>query len=79
MDDDFGVIFNEKEVKKYVDILVSNYNIVGKLRDFVIIVGLKIKVSGGIYGWEINKFEEVKDLILFIKDKKFIIKELLYF
>lgn len=78
VDDDLGVTFNEKEVKKYVDTLASNYDTVGKPRDFVTTSGLKIKVSGGTYGWEINKSEEVKDLISLIKEKKSTTKEPIY-
>ena len=72
------ITFDEKKIKSYLDKLSSTYDTVGKTRDFVTSLGTTIKVSGGDYGWAINKNEEVKDLIEIIKDEQTITKEPIY-
>ena len=75
VDEKFEVNFDEKEVKKYVDVLSTNFNTIGKKRDFVSSSGKTINVVGGDYGWSINKAKETKALIIAIKEGKTIQKE----
>ncbi|SFC86481.1 L,D-transpeptidase family protein [Clostridium uliginosum] len=78
VDKDMNVVFNEKKVRSYVDSLASKYNTFGKTRDFVTSSAKTIQVSGGNYGWIINKSEEVKDLIEIVKKGQDITKEPIY-
>ncbi|WP_297421159.1 L,D-transpeptidase/peptidoglycan binding protein [Clostridium sp.] len=75
VNENLEVTLDEKEINNYLDKLSSTYNTVGTARDFVTSLGTNIKVSGGDYGWEINKKEELKDLISAIKEGKAITKE----
>ena len=72
------ITFDEKKIKSYLDKLSQNYDTVGKIRDFTTSLGTTIKVSGGDYGWLINKTEEVQDLIELIKEGQAITKEPIY-
>ena len=78
INENLEITFDEKKIKSYLDKLSSTYDTVGKTRDFVTSLGTTIKVSGGDYGWSINKNEEVKDLIESIKDEQTITKEPIY-
>lgn len=78
VNENLEIIFDEEMVKSYLDKLSSTYDTVGKSRDFVTSFGTTIKVSGGDYGWQINRGEEVKDLIETIKDGQTISKEPIY-
>lgn len=75
VNENLQIIFDEKKIKSYLDKLSSTYDTVGKTRDFVTSLGATIKVSGGDYGWSINKNEEVQELIETIKDEQSITKE----
>nr|WP_312290806.1 L,D-transpeptidase/peptidoglycan binding protein [Clostridium chromiireducens] len=75
INEDYEITFDEKEIKSYLDKLSSSYNTVGKTRDFVTSLGASVKVSGGDYGWIINKDEETKDLIAIVKEGKTVTKE----
>jgi len=72
------ITFDEKNIKSYLDKLSSNYDTVGKTRNFVTSFGKTIKISGGDYGWSINKKEEIQDLIQIIKEGQTITKEPIY-
>ncbi|NME83345.1 peptidoglycan binding domain-containing protein [Clostridium sp. SM-530-WT-3G] len=70
VDDDMNVIFNEKKVYSYVEGLARKYNTFGGNRNFTTTSGKQITVSGGNYGWIIDKSKEVKELINDIKEGK---------
>jgi hypothetical protein len=72
------IIFNKKNIESYLDKLSSNYDTVGKSRDFTTSLGTTIKISGGDYGWSINKKEEIQNLIETIKEGQSITKEPIY-
>jgi len=78
VDENMGVVFDEKQVQNYVDTLGNKYNTVGNTRDFKTSFGTAIKVSGGSYGWLIDSSEEVKYLINSIKEGKTVTKEPIY-
>ena len=75
VDKNSEVIFNEKEVNNYVDMLASKYNTIGKNRTFNTTSGKKINIATGDYGWSIDKSTETKKLISIIKEGKNIEKE----
>ncbi|HEX9026509.1 MAG TPA: peptidoglycan binding domain-containing protein [Clostridium sp.] len=72
------ITFDEKEIRSYLDKLFDNYDTVGKSRDFLTSGGTTIKVSGGDYGWLINRDQEIQDLITIIKGGQTITKEPIY-
>lgn len=75
IDEKFNITFDEKKAKDYIDVLCKNYNTVGKLRSFVTSSGKTIQISGGDYGWSIDKVKEAKEVIAAIKSGKSIAKE----
>ncbi|MDO5516340.1 MAG: peptidoglycan binding domain-containing protein [Clostridium sp.] len=68
VDDDMNVQFDESKVRSYVEGLARKYNTFGGDRKFTTSTGKQITVSGGNYGWIINKSEETKELINAIKN-----------
>ncbi|PRR79845.1 L,D-transpeptidase family protein [Clostridium vincentii] len=79
VDDKNEISFNEKQVEIYMDKLAMEYNTVAKTREFVTSKGTAINVSGGTYGWSINKVKEIKDLISIIMEGESITKEPAYY
>ncbi len=69
-----GITFDKNKMETYVEKLDDNYNTFGKEREFVTSVGATIKVSGGDYGWLVDRTGEVKDLIVAIKSGQTITK-----
>ncbi|HCW03172.1 MAG TPA: peptidoglycan-binding protein [Clostridium sp.] len=78
-DDNFQVSIDENKVRIYVDSLAMKYNTVAKRRSFVTSLGKTITVSGGNYGWSINKPKEVKDIITSIKEGENITREAAFY
>ena len=78
VDQNFKVTLNESEVKNYIDVLFTNYNTIGKIRNFVSSSGKTIKIGGGDYGWSINKSKETQALITAIKEGQTISKDPAY-
>jgi hypothetical protein len=68
VDDNFKVSLDTQGVKTFVDYIGKNYNSFGRVRTFKTSYGDVIKVSGGDYGWWLNRGKEVKEL------KKMILK-----
>ncbi|NLK94457.1 MAG: L,D-transpeptidase family protein [Clostridiales bacterium] len=75
IDDYNNITFNKEEINKYLQTICSKYNTVGKTRQFSTSTGEVIKVSGGDYGWSINKKIECEELINIIKESKPVTKE----
>jgi lipoprotein-anchoring transpeptidase ErfK/SrfK len=78
VDENMNVAFNEGQIRSYVDSLAAKYNTFGKTRTFTTSSAKVVQVSGGNYGWIINKPEEVKSLIEVIKKGKDVTKEPIY-
>lgn len=72
------VTIDENAIKEYVDYLGRNYSTFGASREFKASSGKTITVSGGDYGWLINRPAEVKALTKNIKKGKTITKEPVY-
>ncbi|MBZ9686878.1 L,D-transpeptidase/peptidoglycan binding protein [Clostridium estertheticum] len=75
VNENLEISFDEKEMKDYLNKLDSNYETFGKQREFVTSLGTTINVSGGNYGWLVDRKGEVKDLIVAIKSGQTIAKE----
>lgn len=69
-DDKLEVNFNLEKVRSYIDSIAKIYNTYGKTRDFVDHDGKVIEISGGDYGWLINRADEVEHLVSTIKEGK---------
>jgi lipoprotein-anchoring transpeptidase ErfK/SrfK len=78
VDDNLEVIFDESQVKGYIDVLANNYNTTGKRRNFNTSSGRTVNVGGGDYGWSINRTKETEALISAIKEGQTIAKEPAY-
>lgn len=78
VDDNFNITFDEVIMMDYVTALAKTYNTFGSTREFKNYAGNIIQVSGGDYGWVIDKNQEVADLIENIKAAKSITKEPAY-
>jgi len=78
INENYEIFFDEAKVRTYVDMLADKYDTIGKTRTFVASSGKTIQVSGGSYGWKINRYEEVYDLIEVIKEGRTTTKEPLY-
>lgn len=68
VDENLQVVFDEEKIKGYLDKLSSTYDTVGKSRDFTTSLKTVKRISGGDYGWSINKKEEIQQLVSIIKD-----------
>jgi hypothetical protein len=78
VNENMEVTFNEDKVKRYVNKIASIFNTFGNTRDFVTASNKTVQVSGGNYGWIVNKSQETKDLIEAIKGGQDVTKEPAY-
>lgn len=69
-DDSFNVTFNLEKVRSYIDSIARIYNTYGKTRDFKNHAGKIIEVSGGDYGWLMDRAAETTRLVDLIKEGK---------
>lgn len=67
LDENLDISINETMVQDYVTSLASSYNTFGSTRDFKTSSGTTIKVSGGDYGWVIDKTQEIQKILEDIK------------
>ncbi|MBU3111954.1 L,D-transpeptidase family protein [Clostridium lacusfryxellense] len=75
VDDKNTIIFDEVAMKTYLTELDSHYETYGTKREFATSTGKTVKVSGGDFGWKVQRSGEVGDLIVAIKDGQTILKE----
>ncbi|MFT5874363.1 MAG: hypothetical protein ACI8WT_003324 [Clostridium sp.] len=75
INDNLTISFDENEIKSYLGKIDSNYDTYGKERDFVTSLGTTLKVSGGSYGWWVDRRGEVGNLIATIKQGQTVTKE----
>ena len=78
VNENMEVTFDEGKVRSYVDKISSIYNTYGNTRDFVTSSKKTVQVSGGNYGYIVNKSKEIKDLIETVKVGQDTIKEPAY-
>lgn len=80
LSEDFTVSFEPEEgIKKFVDYIGKTYNTFGKTRSFKTSYGDVIKVSGGDYGWWLNRPKEVEELLELVNSGANLKKEPVYF
>lgn len=78
VDNNMEVTVDENSTRQYVESLARNYNTYSNTRDFTTSSNKKIQVSGGNYGWIINKPEETKQLIEIIKQGEKVTRDPVY-
>lgn len=78
VNENMEVTFNDDKVKSYVNKIASIFNTFGNTRNFAATTKKTVQVSGGNYGWIVNKSQEVKDLIEAIKGGQDVTKEPAY-
>ena len=78
VDDNLTILFDEDKIKSHLAKINDNYDTYGRTRDFATSLGTTIKVSGGDYGWLVDRKGEVSDLIAIIKAGQTIAKEPTY-
>ncbi|WP_251861684.1 peptidoglycan binding domain-containing protein [Clostridium sp. Marseille-Q2269] len=74
-DENFNAVVDKDKVRSYIDNLAYTYNTVGKTRNLVTPSGNHIKVSGGSYGWAIDRSKETENLVQAIQEGKTINKK----
>lgn len=75
MNDDLSGMPDEKAIEKFVDKLAEKYDNIGADRNFKSYSGREIEVSGGLYGWQIDKAEERRQLTADISSHKDVSRE----
>lgn len=78
VNENLEVSIDEKKAKEYIEGLANLYDTIGITREFNTAYAEKIQVTGGYYGWKINKAEEFKSLMENIKNGEIIDKEPIY-
>lgn len=78
IDELMNIVFNENEIKDYLNELSNKYDTYGKVRNFKSTTGKTITVFGGNYGWKIDKVQELNLLIENIKSGSDIKREPIY-
>jgi vancomycin resistance protein YoaR len=73
--EDIQISLDEKEIEKYMNNIEEEYNTVGKQRSFVTSSGNGVEISGGDYGWCIDKEKEIEAIIEAIKRGKVVTKD----
>ena len=74
----FKVKLKKKKIRAFVDYLSSTYNTYGRTRTFTASNGHKVSVSGGDYGWLLNRDKETKALLKAIKKGKTVTRKPAY-
>lgn len=75
VNDKLEISFDEAKVRNYVYKISSMYNTFGNTRSFVTTSKGTIQVSGGNYGWIVDKGKEAKELIEAVKSGQNITRE----
>lgn len=71
----YSVKIDDTKVREFVDYIGRTYNTFGSTRTFKNSKGHTISVSGGDYGWLLNRDEETKDLVKLVKKGKIVDKK----
>lgn len=68
VDENYNVTIDEESVAEYVKELSYKYNTIGITRKFTNSYGSVVSVSGGSYGYSIDKEKEISEIIQLIKN-----------
>lgn len=64
------IVLDRRDVQDYVDTLARKYDTFGQTRSFITSKGEAIQVTGGDYGWLIDRQKEVDELVTLIQQGK---------
>lgn len=78
IDENYHENINEEKVRAFVDEFADKYDTVGKTRTFVGTSGRQVTVSGGDYGFKIDRNSEVEQLINDLNSKQMVQREPIY-
>lgn len=78
VDADMNVVFSTDAVGAYIDELCQQYNTVQKVRTITTPTGKSAEVSGGSYGWKIDRDGEYEALVNNIKAGETVTREPVY-
>lgn len=78
VDEDMNVTFSTDAVGAYIDELCNKYNTVGKVRTITTPTGKTAQVSGGGYGWKIDRDGEYEALVNNITAGEVVTREPVY-
>lgn len=73
-----NIVFDKEAVIDYVDSFAKNYETMGQTRPFTTSYGETINVSGGDYGWWINRTAEAEAIISDIQNLNSAVREANY-
>ena len=77
-DVNLNTVFHEDRVVAWVDSFADSYDTVGTTRYFTTPTGRSVSVSGGFYGWLVNRSAEVEALISNIQQGEVVRREPIY-
>ena len=75
IDDELNVSMDDQQIINYITTLAKKYDTVGVAREFKTSTGKTLSISGGYYGWRINKKKEAQILKEYIENGSIIEKE----
>ena len=78
VDDSLNVVINQTAVNNFIDELAYKYDTVGKARKFKASTGREVEVTGGLYGWKIDREEEIKELTINLNRGDVVTREPVY-
>ena len=70
IDEDYNITIDEESVQEYVNELSYKYNTIGITRKFTSSYGNTVSVTGGSYGYSIDKEKEISEILKLIKSGK---------
>lgn len=79
VDEDYNVTLDETKVKEFVDYIGKTYNTFGQVRTLKTSYGKTIEISGGDYGWWLDRSSELKELVEAIEEGTQGVREPVYF
>lgn len=79
VDKDYNVSLDQTKVKEFIDYIGKNYNTFGQARTLKTSYGKTIDISGGDYGWWLDRNSELTELTAAIKEGTQGVKKPVYF
>ncbi len=79
IDEDFNVNIDKEKIRDFVNYIGKNYNSFGMTRTLKTSYGVEIQVTGGDYGWWLNRDAELEEIMECIKNGEQKVKEPVYY
>lgn len=79
VDENYNVTLDEAKVKEFIDYIGKTYNTFGQVRTLKTSYGKTIDISGGDYGWWLDRTSEQKELVAAIEEGTQGAREPVYF